>query len=206
MAHGDHIERDLARYEGLIFSTARLVVGSVELELDDIQQRLRIKAWRALRGFDPVRCRTNVDKWVFMCVRDEVKDIVKMVRRDELYIEDLAAREETNGMRSSFRSDDFDGRYLAANHDDVYGDVEDPGVLVPNTLSALELQVVCLLYAAYRQTEIAGRLGVSKRDMERIMRSIRAKLADWQPTNPTAEAVQLAIEVLPDEPREPLAA
>lgn len=197
------------RYEGLIFSTAQRVVGFVELDVEDIQQRLRIKAWRALKTFDPARCRTSVEKWVFMCVRDEVKDIVKLKRRDELYIEDLAGREEVNGMRDTFHGDDFDGHYLAAGHDEVYGHVEDPGAPVPDTLSELERRVVCLLYADYRQTEIAGRLGVGKRDMERIMRSVRTKLADWQPSNrEVAAVVELAIEVSSDETQdeEPLAA
>jgi hypothetical protein len=55
-----HSDGDLAYYEGLVFKTAQLVVrAGVEIEVEDAQQRLRIKVWRALKAFDPAKCRTS---------------------------------------------------------------------------------------------------------------------------------------------------
>jgi hypothetical protein len=41
--------------------------------------------------------------------------------------------------------------------------------------------VLCLLYRSYRQTEIARYLSVEKRDIEKAVRNIRTKMADWSP-------------------------
>jgi hypothetical protein len=82
---------------------------------------------------------------------------------------------------NSWRRERFEGQYLAAGHDDIYGDVEDEPPLIPSTLSELELQVVCLMYRDYRQTEIARYLRVEKREVEKAVRSIRTKMADWSP-------------------------
>jgi hypothetical protein len=40
---------------------------------------------------------------------------------------------------------------------------------------------VLLLYRDYKQSESARHLGLEKHKMERAMRSIRQKLADWRP-------------------------
>lgn len=168
----------LASYEGLIFETARLIAPRVELEMEDIQQVFRVKVWRALVAFDPKKCRTNRDKYVFMCLADQKKDLLKKRLRGELYIDDLAPH---TGDVTDFSRDRFEGRYLAASPDTVYASVEDD-VLVPNTLTLLERMVVVLLYRDYKQTEIADRLEIDRRDMEKVVKSIREKMEDWRPS------------------------
>jgi hypothetical protein len=80
-----------------------------------------------------------------------------------------------------WRRDRFEGRYLSADHDTAYFEAEDEPPLIPSTLTDLELQVLCLLYESYRQTEIARYLRVEKRDIEKAVRNIRTKMADWSP-------------------------
>jgi DNA-directed RNA polymerase specialized sigma subunit len=45
----------LAHYEGLIFSTARLLRGHVEDDQEDVRQILRLKVWKAIRAYNPDR-------------------------------------------------------------------------------------------------------------------------------------------------------
>jgi predicted DNA-binding protein (UPF0251 family) len=47
-------------------------------------------------------------------------------------------------------------------------------------LATLELRVLCLLYRDFRQSEVARQLGIEKREVEKAVRAIRAKMADWR--------------------------
>lgn len=185
----------MAYYEGLIFKTAQIVVASgVEIEIEDAQQRLRIKAWRALKAFDPARCRTTRAKYVFMCVKDEKKDLLKKKRRFELHIEDQVQRVSKSGTsEDQFTGDRFHEQYLSATHDDVFGEVEDDDLLIPSTVTAFEKRVLLLLYTGdYKQREIAAELlplqyeldeEAAKREVERAIRALRDKFADWRPSS-----------------------
>lgn len=181
----------LRHYEGLIFTTARMLIRQgVEEELEDIQQILRLKVWRAIERFSPDRARGNTrDKYVFMCVMDAKKDIAKKKRRGELFIEDVAPTSVTSDDGVDSVSDRFHARYLSTDHEQVYGDVDDGEVHLPNTLSEREKAVLGLMRDHYRQTEIADVLGITKREVESAVRSIRTKLADWRPTQESRELV-----------------
>lgn len=182
-----NIEQAIALYEGLIFATAVRYVDRVEPDLEDLQQLLRIKVWKALEKYDPALCRTSRNSWVFGAIRNETKDWLRYKRpRPESSIEgmtELTASSITGQVSNSnsWRRDHFEGEYLSADHDETFRDIEDEPPLIPSTLSELELKVVCLLYRNYRQTEIASYLAVEKREVEKAMRHIRMKMADWSP-------------------------
>lgn len=169
------IEQAIALYEGLIFATAVRYVDRVEPDLEDLQQLLRIKVWKSLEKYDPSLCRTSRNSWVFGAIRNECKDWMRYKRpRGNTSIEAL-------GEEETWRRDAFEGEYLSADHDTAYFDAEDEPPLIPSTLNDLELQVLCLLYRAYRQTEIARYLRVEKREVEKAVRGLRTKMADWSP-------------------------
>jgi RNA polymerase sigma factor (sigma-70 family) len=173
----------LGHYEGLIFTTAqRLVASGVLDEAEDIQQLLRVKAWKGLRAFDPAKARgMSVDRYIFMVIRDQAKDIAKKKRNIVLLIEDQAPAhvEHEDGPR-----DAFEARYLAESDEEI---VRTPP-LIPNTLSDLERAVLALLYGDYKQVEIARRLACTERDVSGAVRALRSKLADWQPAGVASEA------------------
>lgn len=169
---------DLIDYRGLVFKTASLIVGTVEDDFDDIVQVLWIKVWRARESFDPTRSRMPEKRYVFMCLTNQVKDLKNKRRRGELSLEMVA---EGSGLESR---DSFDAQYLAVDREVVYAEVEESDPLLPNTLTQLEREIIALLSQDYRQTEAAAVLGIEKRDIERSMRSIRTKMADWRPTVP----------------------
>jgi RNA polymerase sigma factor (sigma-70 family) len=183
-------EADLAHYEGLIFTTAqRLVRQGVEAEMEDIQQILRIRVWKAIERFDASRGKPR-DKYVFMVVFDGAKDIAKKKRRGELLIEDIApANLSDRGSDSPAPRDKFEERYLSADHEEVYGEVDEGELHLPNTLNERERGVLDLMRRHYRQTEIADVLGITKREVESAVRGIRIKLADWRPDNRDVHAV-----------------
>lgn len=197
MAHAEaHDPLILRSYEGLIFKTAQRIEDVVEEDIDDIRQVYRIKVYAALLRFDPERarvkkgahrgsCRCARCRYVFSCVKNQEKDLLKKKRRGDLMLEDLAPTCDQEG---------FARHYLSTTHDEVYGKVDAGRVLLPNTLTKLEVEVICLLYSAYRQSEIARKLGLEKRDMERAMRSIRLKMEDWRPT---ADAQVVALPLAP---------
>lgn len=186
-----HDPNVLRLYEGLIFSTARRYSIFVEEDLEDIQQILRVKVFRALESYDGSKAlprtdgRSPRDAYVFQCVRNQAKDLLKKKPRHETYIDDVGLADDGEGR------DWFEGAFgVATTHDEVYGQIEDDDLVVPNTLTDLERRVICLLYAGYRQSEVARSLSLVKRDMERAMRSIRLKMEDWRPT------VLVEVEVL----------
>lgn len=190
----------LRSYEGLVYTTAQMVLVSVRArgiataddELDDVMQLLRVKVFRALRSFDPAKARRKKgesvdqarDRYVFMCVIDAKKDIAKKKRTLVLMIEDEAPVQLDS---DSSPRDGFDAHYLAQTHDDTYGEVEATLPLIPNTLSELERSVLVLLYRDFTHREIAGRLGVSKGEVSSAVRALRAKLADWKPAGGGAQ-------------------
>jgi hypothetical protein len=106
------------------------VVLAFELPLEDIKQVLAIKAWRALVAYDPRRARgLSRRKYVFMCARDQAKDLAGRRKRHELFIEDLATQDASNERLPS--RDSFDSRYLSSSHEETYGGVEQDDSVVP---------------------------------------------------------------------------
>lgn len=181
-----NIEQAIALYEGLIFATAVRYVERVEPDLEDLQQLLRIKVWKALVAYDPALCRTSRNSWVFGAIRNETKDWLRYKRPRARHESSLEAMTELSKgpyepNSNSWRRDHFEGEYLSADHEETYFEIEDEAPLIPSTLNDLELQVLCLLYRNYRQTEIAGYLAVEKREVEKAVRNLRTKMADWSP-------------------------
>lgn len=164
---------DIDFYEGLVHATAAIYAPKVEVEFDDFCQLLRVKAWRALELFDPARSKMPVERYVFMCVKNKVKDLLDLRRRGEVYIEDQ--RHELTAL------DRFEERYLSVDHEHTYGVVDEGKPLIPSTLTVIERQVITLLYRDHTQAEAARKLGLRRSEMERTMRSIRLKMADWRP-------------------------
>lgn len=195
---------DLSFYEGLIFTTAQLVCANrPEKEFDDVCQVLRVKAWQALVAYNLNRRgprQQTIEKFVFMCLRNKVKDLLNHVRRRDQHLADFIVDHELSvpgaGLQSESRVELRLG--LAVDHEQVYGAVEDDGLLIPNTLSDDERQVLALLYLGYRQSEAGKHLGLGKRDMERVMRGLRTKLADWRPGQGPLEP-EPATEVVVEE-------
>lgn len=203
----------LRSYEGLIHKTALMLVNGeppygppVEDDVDDVVQILSVKVWKAIRKFDPAKwgggqatrhashaSKTARDRYVNMCLRDQAKDICKKKRRGELYIEDVApAHVNERGASERGVQDRFYERYLSTDHEQVYGDVEDADLILPNTLTEFEHVVIDMMSRHYRQTEIAEILEVGKREVEKAVRSIRTKLGDWRPTATSTDVATVA--------------
>lgn len=168
---------DITFYEGLIYKTASMYAPYVEDEFDDICQLLRMKVWRALELYDASRSRMPVERYVFMCVKNRCKDLVTKQRRGEVYVED----QRRSGADTDGTLDWFESRYLSADHEQTFGGVDDGAPLIPSTLDSIERHVLVLLYRDHTQAETARALGLRRSEMERTMRSIRAKMADWRP-------------------------
>lgn len=164
--------------------------------MEDIQQVLRIRAWKAIRAYNPEKARgMNRDRYVFMCVKDGSKDLGKRKRRGELFIEDVAPTSVTSDEGVDTVTDRFHARYLSTDHDQVFGEVDDGEIHLPNTLTSRERGVLGLMRDHYRQGEIAEMLGVSKREVESAVRGIRTKLADWRPSSQVSEDEQQPVLV-----------
>jgi RNA polymerase sigma factor (sigma-70 family) len=196
-------EQALLCYEGLVKQTARMLIDGthpdmrgrkpMEWEEEDVEQVLRIKVLAALRVYDPSRWKKRGargqsprDMYVYMAVRDKCKDLVKLRRRHDRYIEDLAPGEGPrdgvgNGLGG--QRDRFEARYLCETADQAFAEVEDALPPLPATLTERERKVLLLMYEEHRQTEIARMLGFSKREVESAVRQIRVKMAAWRPSS-----------------------
>lgn len=174
-------DADIRRYEGLVFKTATLYEGKVEdIDLDELRQVFRIKVWRALESFDPTRSVMSQDRYVFSCLVNQGKDLLRKKKRGTVYIEDVAPTRqdsEFGGLR-----DRFEEKYQSVTAEEVYGLIDRQEGFLPNTLSSVEERVVCLLWANYGKGEIASALSLTRKDMADAMDGIRTKMSDWRPT------------------------
>lgn len=162
---------DISFYEGLCRKTASLYVGFVQEDYDDIVQVLRITVWRANVSYDRSRSKMTRERYIFMCVKNRCKDLVRKRHRPEVFLEDLAPHEDSpvEWMLQ-----------LATSHEQTFGDVEDE-LTMPSTLTATERHIIGLLYADRTQKETAAALGLTRAEMERAVKVIRQKMADWRP-------------------------
>jgi hypothetical protein len=96
------LNTDVRRYEGLVRATANRIAPFVEMPLEDIEQRLRIKVWRALVTFDSAIGRPE-DQYVLSCVFNEKKDILALRRRGELPLDAMLTPEDRKRNRGEHR-------------------------------------------------------------------------------------------------------
>jgi DNA-directed RNA polymerase specialized sigma24 family protein len=175
------IEASIPQFEGLLFATAtKILEVRNELERDEIQQRLRIKVWKGLKSYDAARATQPIRRYVFSCVMNEKKDILKAYRRFDSYIEDVAPASDSGpdvGPR-----DAFELRYLSIDAEQAFAAVETRALELPATLDPTERTVIGLLYEGWLQTEIRRELGISMRGLYEVLASLREKMADWRPT------------------------
>jgi RNA polymerase sigma factor (sigma-70 family) len=169
------IETALPHYEGLIHSTTRRIRDFVDDEPEDIAQIFRAKLVRALRAYDPRRSRLTRDAFVFGAIANQKKDLLKRRRRTE---ESLEAAIERDVSPERWQAQNG----LLTRAEQVYGAIEDDDLVLPSTLTRSERQIIALLYVGRLQIEAAAELGLTKGEMERAIRSIRVKLADWRPS------------------------
>lgn len=160
------------------------------MDFDDICQVLRVKVWKALEKFDaslyPTQDQVKArDSFIFGCVRNQVKDLVKRNKEQALYIEDVAPANTSSsgGPFAQGPRDKFDERYLQASPDSVFREVEEGDPLIPSTLSENERLVLICMYLGYKQPEIALRIGLDRRKVASAVRNIRKKMEDWRPTS-----------------------
>lgn len=167
-------EADIRPFEGLVISTAALLVEQVDDDFEDIAQTLRITVAKALVSYDKGKATQTVERYVFSCVLNRRKDIGNRRRRPE---ESLDARLERDSDDGTYRTE---AKYLRS--DDVnYAVVEDQPVRLPSTLTQLEVEVIVLSLRDYNQTEVARELGITRQKVRDAQRSVRQKMADWKP-------------------------
>jgi RNA polymerase sigma factor (sigma-70 family) len=184
-------DADIAAYEGLIFTTAARYAPLLDDDLEDIQQVLRVKVWQALRVYDPKRSKAGVKSYVFSCVRNQVKDLLKSQhRRNEarngrlIHIEECrsVAGSPGDGERTpKTPSGAFESRYLSVEAEEVFALVEDEPVLLPSTLTDCEARVVQLLVAGFSEREIAKELHVPRDKVTAMHGDVQRKMMDWHP-------------------------
>lgn len=183
-SHVTHSDR-LASYEGLVRSTASRYVSIMHgaaMDFEDICQVLRIAVWRALESFDGAKATQPLEGYVFMCVRNQAKDLVKRRnngRFDSLSIEDVAPTVNGNG---AIR-DAFELRYMSHDEEQALMEVLEEPPLVPSTLTHNERRVLTLMYHRYRQVEIGPLLGLTSSQVKSAVKAIREKMADWHPSH-----------------------
>lgn len=176
-------------------------------EFEDICQVLRVKVWKTLVKWDPLhpkvlqRMRNEGkteeelrDAFVFGCVHNQIKDLVKRQREQALLIEDVApARFSANPFQQGPR-DRFEMRYLQVTSEHVFDAIENDRSLLPDTLTHDERLVLLHMYIGYSQTETADELGIDRQRVTTIVKRIRRKMADWRPgSTVSSERAQAAV-------------
>jgi RNA polymerase sigma factor (sigma-70 family) len=168
-----------------------MYVNLVEEDYEDICQILRMKIWRALGTFDPSRSSMQVKNYVFGCMRNQCKDLVRKKKRNEAFMEDYrhaGATTDTGGRRKS-SADAFDARYLSTGHEEAFRDVEEEALpLIPTTLSQVEREIALLLFYDFSPLEIGRRMGLRRGQVNGSIEAIQVKMSDWRPDPQESEA------------------
>jgi len=168
----------IAHFEGLVRKTAALTVEHCEEEFDDICQLFRIKAWKALVSFDAskvlssggVTVEEQRDRYVYACIKNQAKDLVKRVRRGTTYIADHMEKDTR-----------FEVGFMGVAEEQVFHMIEESTPLIPSTLESRERRIVTLLYLDCDYGEIGEQLGIQRKQVATLVRGIREKMADWAP-------------------------
>jgi DNA-directed RNA polymerase specialized sigma24 family protein len=186
------IERALEQFGGLISTTAeQMAAAGVELEVDDLQQLLLIKAWQAVEKWDGQHVKPlPLRRWVFGCLLNYRKDIERRPRRHNASIDELRERTKlvVGAVADVDNADWFDLRYLSVDAGRVFFEVEDEPVLLPSTLTRRERRVIRLRLKGRGLLEIDAEMRISRTQREKLMTSIRVKLADWAPGSPAGRS------------------
>lgn len=188
---------DVGPYEGLIHSTAARYAPYLDDDFEDIAQLLRLKVWQARRSYDPALATQTEEGYVFSCVVNRVKDMLKAQSRlnkrrqgGQLYIEDCAASSPAA----------FEAMHFSTNGDPVLDAVQEEKVELPSTLTHVEARVVVLLLLDLRQTEISVVLGIPRARVRAAHAAAKEKLA-----SPGQGQGQAASEGSPASPEPALA-
>lgn len=182
----------IQHYEGVVRKTAALTVDHCEEDFDDICQLFRIKAWKALASFDTTKVknpqagdaqgRTPQDKYVYACIKNQAKDLVKRVKRNTMYIEEMVQEPGGDPMHDHrITHDNFSARHLSVAEEQVFEMVEGSSFVLPSTLDGRECKIVTLLYLDFDNGEIGEQLGIQRKQVATLVRGIREKLRDWAP-------------------------
>lgn len=189
--------QSLQDFEGLIFSTAIRYHAGLGMDIDDLQQLLRIKVWKVADKFEPrrVRQRQRTDgrsahqAYVNMCLQNYLKDLLKERAREGVMVVDGARVKARLEPIDHLLSDDgrerdprFELRYLSVCAEDVYASVGEEAVTLPSTLTELERCVVGMRMLDYSMVEISRSLDISYESVKAAMAGIREKMADWRPS------------------------
>lgn len=181
----------LAHFEGLVRATSRMLKEGVRwktvkrYDREELEQILRVKVWKALLAFDPSRYPRErrikaMESYVYGCVANEVKDLLKRDREPAPLIEDIATAESPMS-EHEMACDRFEFKYMGVE-EDAFAEVEASSApLVPNTLTLDERSVLALRYLGYTGTEAAERLGMTRSQVDAALRSVRGKMGDWRP-------------------------
>lgn len=201
----------MSHYEGLVRTTASLCVPYVEEDFDDICQFLRFKVWLALKSFEPRKLRVKVhqrreinvarDKYVYSCVQNGKKDVLKKKRHGILFIDDIAPLSTTDGdvgrSAHTMTRSSFEQHYMSL--EDAFGHIERELPTIPSTLSGSEKAVLLLLYLDFKPAEIALRRGLERKEITSLVKSIREKMADWNPSPSEVPAAEAIRQSLPEQ-------
>lgn len=185
----------LGHYEGLVRKTAARYVGLTLHDFEDICQVFRVKVWKALLAWDPTDHRILAkiakgeteddlrDRFVFMCVRNQGKDLVKRRKpeTDPLFIEDFRAHEQPAGENGPSRTDKFEAQYLAATEEEIFGEIDGEDILLPPGLSQDERRVLVCMYLDLTHAEIQLRLGLSAKQVSAAKRGLKENLQHLKP-------------------------
>ena len=184
-------EPRLQDFEGLVIATARIYAGRLRYEEDDLEQELRVKVWQAMRSYSPTRSPLPIQRYVFTCLTNRIKDMKRdaareVARRERfgvsfLHIEDCPVGHDENGRPMGTSASAFESLFMCVERDEVYGQIDCGKFVLPSTLTDVEARVLVLLMLVWSRPEISRRLGISIYELNSVLRRLRIKLADWNP-------------------------
>jgi RNA polymerase sigma factor (sigma-70 family) len=181
---GEHISQTLVRFEGLVIQTARMYASQVGREESDLAQELRVRVWKAIEAYNPRRTTLPLERFVFGCVRNKMKDFFRDAAREKARREregvSFVCAEDLGAPEDSMTGEERFERYHFVTREQVYGRVEGAVFVLPATVTETEARVAILLVQEVSRLEISVRLDMTDAEITAAIRALREKLRDWK--------------------------
>lgn len=174
----EYPDHDWRHYEGLVKGTVKRFGLPPGQEREDVEQVLRMKVLEALDRYDETQGvpRRN---FVFGCVANRMRDLWRKRVVSESSWEEITGTGDT-GPTGALETQ----LGLEVAEEQVYGHVWEEEFVLPSTLTRMERLMAEGLMEGLRPGDIMAEHRMTRKQWMRGLRSLRIKMADWEPSTP----------------------
>lgn len=180
----EYPDHDWRHYEGLVKGTIKHYGLPPDQEYEDVEQTLRMKVLEALQKYDESKGSSR-RSFVFGCVANRMRDLWRKKVVSESSWEEVTGSHDQAGSGTAGHIRNLETKLgLEVTEEQVYGHVWEEDFVLPSTLTHTERLMAEGLMEGVRPRDIMAEHGITRQQWMQGLRSLRAKMADWEPPAP----------------------